>query len=112
MKTVVRDIGRAWGVALLLAAGAASADPYGQSEKVEGAVAVSYAEFDLSKPAGASALYERLQRAAAEVCGLNARTVGLTGGASTAEKKACYQDALSRAVAQVDAPLLAEQHAG
>ena len=109
---VVRDIGRAGCLALVLTAGAAAADPFDGSELVEGAVAVSYAEFDLNKPAGASALYERLQRAAAEVCGLNARTVGLTGGASTAEKRACYQDALSRAVAQVDAPLLAEQHAG
>lgn len=108
----VRDIGKAGFLALLLTAGTAAADPFSEPEKVEGAVSVSYAEFDLTKPAGASALYERLQRAAAEVCGLNARTVGLTGGASTAQKKACYQDSLSRAVAQVDAPLLAAEHAG
>jgi UrcA family protein len=83
-----------------------------ESDNVEAAVAVSYAEFDLSKPAGASALYDRLQRAAAQVCGLNARAAGLTGGASTASKKQCYRDALSRAIAQVDAPLLEAQHAG
>ncbi len=108
----VRDIGKAGFLVLMLTAGAASAAPFGGPETVKGSVAVSYAELDLTKPAGATALYERLQRAAAEVCGLNVRTVGLTGGASTAQKKACYQDALSRAVAQVDAPLLEAQHAG
>jgi len=112
MMIGVRDFGKAGCLALVLAAGAASADIDRTSESVKAAVAVSFAELDLSKPAGASALYDRLQRAAAEVCGLNVRTVGLTGGASTASKKQCYRDALTRAVAQVDAPLLEAQHPG
>jgi UrcA family protein len=105
----VRDIGKVGVLAALLSAGGAFAD---SRDSEIAAVAVSYAELDLSKAAGAEVLYDRLQRAAAKVCGVNARTTSLYYVATAAEKKACYQDALSRAVAQIDAPLLKEQHAG
>ena len=105
----VRDIGKVGVLAALLSAGAAFADP---RDSEIAAVAVSYAELDLSKSAGAEVLYDRLQRAAAKVCGVNERSSSLYYVATAAEKKACYQDALSRAVAQIDAPLLKEQHAG
>ena len=105
----VRDIGKVGVLAVALSAGAAFADSRG-SERA--AVAVSYAELDLSKSAGAEVLYDRLQRAAAKVCGVNNRSSSLYYVATAAEKKACYQDALSQAVAQIDAPLLKEQHAG
>ena len=108
----VRGIVRTGCLSLTLVAAAAHADAVRSPERTEGAVSVSYAEFDLSKPAGASALYDRLQKAAAQVCGLHNRTSGLTGGASTSEKKACYQEALTRAIAELDSPLLREQHAG
>jgi UrcA family protein len=75
-------------------------------------VAVSYAELDLSKPAGAEVLYDRLQRAAAEVCGVHDRSSSLFSASTNSNKKACYEDALSRAVAQIDAPLVKEQHEG
>mgnify|MGYP001815364777 CR=1 FL=1 len=105
----VRDIGKVGVLAALLIAGGASADSRGSETA---AVAVSYAELDLSKSAGVEVLYDRLQRAAAKVCGVNDRSSSLYYVATAAEKKACYQDALSRAVAQIDAPLLKEQHAG
>ena len=104
----VRDIGKVGVLAFALSAGAAFAEPKGPAAEV----AVSYAELDLSKSAGVEVLYDRLQRAAAKVCGVNERSSSLYYIASAAEKKACYQDALSRAVAQIDAPLLKEQHAG
>lgn len=105
----VSEIGKMGVLAFALSASVAFADP---SNKNVEAVAVSYAELDLSKPAAAEVLYDRLQRAAAKVCGVNARTSSLYYAASFSEKKACYQDALSRAVAQVDAPLVQEKHAG
>ena len=107
----LRDIAKCSALALMLVAGNAVADG-SEADRVQGSIAVSYAEFDLSKPEGASALYDRLQRAAAQVCGLHTRSVALTGGSSAAEKKACYEDALSRAVAQIDAPLVQAAHAG
>ena len=105
----VRDIGKVGVLAALLGAGGAFADP---REPEFAAVAVSYAELDLSKSAGAEVLYDRLQRAAEKVCGVHERSSSLYHVAIAAEKKACYEEALSRAVAQIDAPLLKEQHAG
>ena len=105
----IGDIGKVAVFAIALNAGVASAE---RSEEETSAVAVSYAELDLSKPAGAEVLYDRLQRAAAKVCGVNQRSSSLYYAATFAEKKACYQDALSRAVAQIDAPLVEAQHAG
>ena len=103
----VRDIGKAGVLAVALSAGAALAD---ESEMT--AVAVSYAELDLSKPAGAEVFYDRLQRAAAKVCGVKERTSSLYYVSTAAEKRACYEDALDRALAQVDAPLVRAQHSG
>ncbi len=104
----VRDIGKVGVLAIALSAGVAHAD----LREAEAAVAVSYAELDLSKPAGAQMLYDRLQRAAAKVCGVNQRSATVFYAASAAQKRSCYQDALSRAVAQVDAPLVQAQHPG
>lgn len=109
MMIGVSDMGKVGVLVCALNAGVALANPH---SVVNDAVAVSYSELDLSKPAGVEVLYDRLQRAAAKVCGFHERTSSLFYTSTTAEKKACYQDALSRAVAQVDAPLLQAQHAG
>jgi UrcA family protein len=103
----VRDIGKAAVLAVVLSAGTVLAD---EAEKES--VAVSYAELDLSKPAGAEVFYDRLQRAAAQVCGVRERTSSLFYSTTLSEKKACYQDALDRALAQIDAPLVQAQHSG
>lgn len=104
---VVRDIGKVGILALALTAGTAFA-----SQEYNAEVSVSFAELDLTKSAGAEALYARLQDAAEEVCGVNERTFSGFYQAGTAEKRACYEDALDRAVAQIDAPLLKEKHPG
>ncbi len=103
----VREIGKAGVLAIALSAGTVLADEAGMES-----VAVSYAELDLTKSAGAEVLYDRLQKAAAQVCGLNERTSTLFYSATASEKRACYQDALDRALAQIDAPLVVAQHSG
>ncbi|MEE4284058.1 MAG: UrcA family protein [Pseudomonadales bacterium] len=108
MMIGVNRIGRIGILAFALSASATFADTR-ESEKE--AIAVSFAELDLSKPAGAEALYDRLQRAAAKVCGVHNQSSSLPFTA-TADRKACYQNALTRAVAQLDAPLVKAQHAG
>ena len=105
----VSDIGKVGVLVVALSAGVAAAD-IGQDDLES--VAVSYAELDLSKPAGAEVLYIRLQRAAAEVCGFHDRSSSLFSAATKTDKQACYVEALSRAVAQVEAPLVKEQHEG
>lgn len=68
-------------------------------------VKVSFAELDLSKPAGARVLYRRLQNAASRVCG--ARDSITYNSRSTRE---CYDTALSNAVMDVNSPLLSQIH--
>jgi UrcA family protein len=110
MMIGVSDIGRVGVLTFALSAGVAFAD---MSEGEIKSVAVSYAELDLSKAAGAEVLYDRLQRAAAKVCGVHDRSSSMFYALNAAKKqKACYDDALSRAVAKIDAPLVKEQHAG
>ena len=101
------DIGKVGLLVIALSVGEAAANT-GQDELES--VAVSYAGLDLSKPDDAEVLYDRLQQAAAEVCGFH-RTTGLSVLIET-NMQACYADALSRAVTQIDAPLLKEQHEG
>ncbi|MDE2181927.1 MAG: UrcA family protein [Alphaproteobacteria bacterium] len=68
-------------------------------------VTVSYADLDLSHPAGAAALLERLQAASQAVCGGMPNIRDL---AAMARFKACRRQAMDRAVASVPAPLVAE----
>ena len=102
----ISDIGKVVVLVIALSAGEAAANSSQDKSR-----AVAYAELDLSSPAGAEKLYERLQRAAAEVCGFYQSSTLITASIKT-DKQACYVDALSRAVAQIDAPLLKEQHEG
>jgi len=70
-------------------------------------VTVSYADLDLSSPAGANALYRRIQAAAKQVCG--------HAGADLIEQsiwKACYRNAIGDAVAKVNNPVLTAVHTG
>lgn len=59
---------------------------------------VSYTDLDLSKDADVRALYARLQRASARVCGeyMDLRNLGLKR-----RYDACYQESLARAVDSV-----------
>ena len=106
---ILRGVAKVGVLALGLSSGAAFAN---LTERGSESVSVSFAELDITKPAGAEVLYDRLQRAAQEVCGVNERFYSPYYIAGSAERRACYQDALDRAVAQIDAPLVSEQHSG
>jgi UrcA family protein len=92
--------------ALLLLAGQSAvghADPAAPD-----AVKVSYADLDLRDPAGAERLYKRLDQTARQVCG----SPTLANSAIIAPGyKACVVEAVERAVAEVDSPLLSAYHA-
>jgi UrcA family protein len=107
----LRDITVAACVVLASAGGTPS--DASTNDRVERSVAVSFAELDLSKEAGVSELNSRLQRAAEKVCGLARPSSGsLTTRSSTLEKEQCYNDAIARAIAQLDLPLLEARHSG
>jgi UrcA family protein len=70
-------------------------------------VTVNYADLDVSSPAGAKALYGRIQGAAKQVCGY--------AGADVIEQaiwRSCYRNAIGDAVRKVNNPLLTAVHTG
>jgi UrcA family protein len=70
-------------------------------------VTVSFRDLDISTPAGAKALYGRIQSAAKQVCGYQ--------GADLIEQsiwRSCYRNAISDAVGKVNSPLLTAVHTG
>ena len=80
-----------------------AAEPYAAPEK-----AVDYADLDLNTRKGAAILYARLNNAAAEVCdGVNIRSTE-----NRARSKACMQQAVSRAVSEINLPVLNQYVAG
>jgi UrcA family protein len=67
---------------------------------------VRFPDLDLSKMAGATALYSRRRHAARVVCDpLQSRQMEIA-----AEYRACMDRAVANAVARVDRPLLSEYH--
>lgn len=69
-------------------------------------IVVTFGDLDLSKPAGSTALYERIQSAAEIVCRVNeSRQLALI-----ARSRACYRSAIDDAVAQIDHPRLTALH--
>lgn len=91
-------------VAAHLLASAATADPKG-SDQVRSAV-VGFGELDLSKRAGADALYKRIRSAAATVCNVNQSRESQR----IARSRACFRSAVDGAVAQVNHPRLSALH--
>jgi UrcA family protein len=63
---------------------------------------VSYADLDISKPAGAKVLYGRIVRAAKEVCQFNG--FGTLGAARLTDR--CVDQAIDNAVKDVGSPAL------
>ena len=82
----------------LATAPAAVAEPV-----VRSSVRVSYADLDLSREAGARALLERIEAASQRVCGPRPSPRNLR---INIHFRACYRDAVSQAVAEVESPLL------
>ena len=69
---------------------------------------VSYADLDLSRPAGAQALLARLHHAADAVCGGLPDLRNLT---AQERYRDCFNEAMNNAVAAVHSPLVAELYA-
>jgi UrcA family protein len=69
---------------------------------------VSYADLDISKPAGAKVLYGRIVAAANRVCGFD----GSRDLATMRWVQACTSRAIDNAVRDVDSPALSALHPG
>lgn len=92
-----------FGAGSATAAGPSNDQPVSDSAKQ---YVVRFADLDLSKMAGATALYDRLQRAARVVCDpLESRDL-----AFATRYRACMDQAVSSAVASINRPLLSEYH--
>ncbi len=96
-------------VALGFGASAASAATFSNLQPVsDGAkqYVVRFPDLDLSKAAGAAALYARLRHAARVVCDpMDSREMGIA-----AIYRACMDQAVANAVAGVNSPLLSQYH--
>jgi UrcA family protein len=68
---------------------------------------VSFADLDLSKPAGAQTLYKRIKAAARHVCGPVDNYTFVTPANAFRQ---CYAKAIADAVAQIDRPSLTALH--
>jgi len=68
---------------------------------------VSYSDLNLNAAAGARTLYGRLRMAATQVC------APFSGGSTLKDKsrwRECFEPALARSVAEIDAPMLTAYH--
>ena len=97
MKTSIR-LGLLTAVLGLLTGAATAAAPPEQLPTIH----VNFADLNLDHPAGATALYVRIMRAARAVC----ESPGLRDLAAVQRADKCINEAIARAVAQVDAPLV------
>jgi UrcA family protein len=77
-----------------------------QAEQAIPQVTVKYADLNLSQQADTGELYSRLQAAAARVCSLR----GTRELSQFMQRRACYNEALSDAVAKVDNSALTALH--
>jgi UrcA family protein len=91
----------AFAVCTSLVAYTASAEPKAKTQTV------SFADLDLSKPAGAQTLYKRIKAAARRVCG---PIDHYTYVAPAQAFRECYAKAIADAVAQVDRPSVTALH--
>ena len=67
---------------------------------------VSYADLDISKPAGAKVLYRRIEAAAEQVCG----NEGRRNLSAMTRNRACIDEAVATAVARVNSVALRDLH--
>ena len=72
-------------------------------------VKVSYADLNIDNEAGAEKLYLRLRNAAEQVCGFGS-DMKLGSRTASAQAKACYRQALDKAVAEIDHEQLSRIH--
>jgi UrcA family protein len=74
------------------------------------AVKVSYADLDIDSRAGAKALYSRLKRASAHVCGIESYTTVRSLSVRRTARD-CYLETLEGSVREIGSDVLAEIHA-
>jgi UrcA family protein len=96
-------LGIAGGLSLAAHAGEAQ-----HPNEVTTSVKVSYADLDISHAAGARTLYARIKSAAREACGPDPAILDLRDAAS---HRACYEQAVARAVNRVGSEQLQALHA-
>jgi UrcA family protein len=88
-------------IALVLASVSAVASA---GSSAESSRTVAFGDLDLTHPAGVAVLYQRIRAAAVEVC----RPVLERDLTFAAHSRSCVQEAIARAVNQVNAPALAQ----
>lgn len=73
------------------------------SDTVTQSITVSYGDLNLSNPAGASALYQRIRGAARKVCTVAGES---PYEVQDLDKRQCILDAIDKAVMKVNSPVL------
>jgi UrcA family protein len=89
----------------------AQATSLSTEKKFVGSVRVSYADLDLTRQSDVDILLERIKKAAYRACGGNPRlhpTYSVMPGRTVTVFKECREDAIARAVDEVDVPVLAQ----
>jgi len=85
--------------------------PFGSALAADGPAepskAIKYSDLNLNTSVGVAALYQRIERAASEVCQLPQGTKQLK---IESEIKACRADSVDRAIVQVNLPALSALH--
>ncbi|NOX70903.1 MAG: UrcA family protein [Gammaproteobacteria bacterium] len=98
--------------AAIVAISAPAAASLGTDKALESnSVRVSYADLNLEKEAGAQTLYNRLQRASKQACGVKSYRNAGSIGAKTAMHR-CYREALSASIKKIDNDELTKIHEG
>ncbi len=101
--SVTKVVRMAWGLvaSAAIAWGGGNAAQAGEPDNSVPHKVVSFHDLNLNSPEGAAALYRRINAAAYEVCGSPDRY-----DLSTLKLHRCVKDAVSRAIAQVNSPML------
>lgn len=100
MKTINTRLGAVFALALAATSWVAAARADTGTDDVR-MKSIRYDDLDLNKPAGARALYRRIQAAAGTVCDLSTSNLRLLS-----EQQACIERAIDEAVRNVNAPAL------
>ena len=113
MNKTIRNGIQAFTMGAVIAVGfstvtASAADLAADASVTEGSHSylVRYADLDLSKTAGAAAVYSRISHAARIVCqSLDGRPLDMA-----VKYRSCLQQAVAKAVADVNSPLVSQYH--
>ena len=106
----IRWMVRAGVLVMVAIAAPATAYAAAPSQFENTSVKVSYSDLDIQTEAGAKVLYARLKRASRQACGFEPyKRFGL---GELSKAKACYREALDKAVTSIDSDSLRGMHSG